>query len=123
MWAQLASTGLGLWLMAAPALLGYGDPAGTSDRIVGPIVASFAWIAVSEITRPLRRVSFLAGGWLLLAPWVLGYDLVPSVNSMVLGLLVIVCARVHGTVSERFGGGWASLWSRGGPRHEPRPPG
>ena len=47
MWPRLVSIALGAWLMAAPALLDYGDPARTSDRIVGPLSA--VWYLVFMI--------------------------------------------------------------------------
>lgn len=123
MWAQLVSVALGLWLMASPAVLGYGDPARAADQIVGPIAASFAAIAISEVTRAVRRVNYLTGAWLLLAPWVLGYGLDgaglgATVNSLTVGLLLVGLATVHGTVTQRFGGGWAAVWSPARPRHD-----
>ena len=109
MWAQLASCLLGVWLMAAPAVLGYGDPARTSDHIVGPLAASFAFVAVWQVTRSLRWANLPLGAWLLVAPWVLGYELVPLLNSSAVGLLLMGLACVRGKVTQRFGGGWASL--------------
>ncbi|MGH7966442.1 MAG: SPW repeat domain-containing protein, partial [Candidatus Binatia bacterium] len=50
MWAQLTNILLGVWLMVAPAVFGYVGTASTNDRIVGPLVASFAMIALSEAT-------------------------------------------------------------------------
>ena len=109
MWAQLANSLLGIWLMAAPAVLGYGDPARMNDRIVGPIAASFAFIAVWEVTRGLRRFNVALGAWLVVAPWMLGYDTVATVNSTAVGPFLIFFAALGGTVGQRFGGGWASL--------------
>lgn len=54
---------LGIWLMAAPALLGYTGAPRTNDYIVGPIVASVAMIALSEVVRPLRWMNFALGLW------------------------------------------------------------
>src|SRR5690606_38633591 len=46
-WARALNTAAGLWLMAAPAVLGHSDTLGASvDRVVGPLVASFAVIAM-----------------------------------------------------------------------------
>lgn len=120
MWAQLSSALLGLWLMAAPAILGYGGPARTSDRIVGPLIVSFALIAAWEVTRPVRRVTLALGLWLLAAPVILGstvgYGIVASANSLVVGLLVVLLSLVRGKVDPgRFGGGWSSLWARRSP--------
>ena len=111
MWARLLNAALGIWLMAAPAVLGYGAPAQTADRIVGPVAASFAIIAISEVTRALRHVNLLLGAWLLLAPWLIGYAVVPTVNSLLVGAAMIALSRVRGPGQEEFGGGWLKLWS------------
>ena len=112
MWAQVINAALGLWLMAAPAVLGYGGAAETNDRIVGPIIAMFAIIAWWEATRPVARWTVPLGAWLCLAPWVLGYAATaPKVQSLVVGLCVIGLALVRGTIKHRYGGGWAALWS------------
>jgi SPW repeat len=110
MWPQIVNAAVGIWLMAAPAVLGYGDPAQTSDRIAGPLAAAFAIIAASEITRPVRWVNLPIGLWLLIVPWVLGFPTVATVNSMIAGVILIVCARLGGGVMGQFGGGWSALW-------------
>lgn len=109
MWARLASLVLGVWLMAAPAVLDYGDPARTSDRIVGPIVASVAFVAVWEVARALRWVNAISALWLLLAPWVLGYGPAAAANSLAVGVLLLTLAAVRGSMRQRFGGGWRAL--------------
>ena len=110
MWAQVTNAALGIWLMIAPAILTYGDPAQNNDRIFGPVIATFAIISWWEATRNVRWANFLPGAWLLLAPWVLGYDATaPVVNSMIVGVLVIGLSLVRGTVEQRYGGGWRSL--------------
>lgn len=111
MWARLLNAALGIWLMAAPAVLGYGGPAANVDRIVGPVAASFAIIAIWEATRPVRHVNLLLGAWLLLAPWVLGYPTTATVNSLVVGAALIALSRVRGKVEDRFGGGWSRVWN------------
>lgn len=110
MWARLINIGIGIWLMAAPAVLGYGGVASNHDRIVGPLLASFACIALWEVTRPLRWVNLLLGGWMLLAPWILGFGPTATVNSLLAGAAVAGLSLVRGTLSHRFGGGWSSLW-------------
>lgn len=111
MWARIVNAALGIWLMASPAVLGYAAPAETNDRIVGPLVATFAIIAISGVTRPLRWVNTAAGAWLLVAPWILGYDTTSTiVNNMLVGVVVIACSLVKGSVEDEFGGGWSSLW-------------
>lgn len=111
---RLANTVLGIWLMAAPAVLGYGDPARTNDRITGPVVATFALIAIWETTRSLRWCNLLAGLWLLAAPFVLGgYSGGALANSLAVGALLIAFSLVRGKITKSYGGGWRAVW-RGG---------
>ena len=51
---QIVVCALGLWLTAAPAVAGFGEPAQALCRIVGPILASLGAIAAFDLTRPLR---------------------------------------------------------------------
>lgn len=51
---QVVVSALGLWLIIAPAAIGFGDPARSLGRIAGPIIASTACVAASDIGRPLR---------------------------------------------------------------------
>lgn len=46
MWPRLANVAVGIWLMAAPAVLAYGDKAAINDRIVGPVAITFATTAI-----------------------------------------------------------------------------
>ena len=76
--------------MIAPDLFGYSKTAADNDHIVGPVIAMFAIIALWEATRNLRWALIPLGGWLLLAPWILGYDSsLAIVNDMLVGALVI----------------------------------
>jgi hypothetical protein len=111
MWFQIVNTLVGVWLMAAPSILGYADPARTNDRIVGPLVVSFAFVAIWEVTRGLRWVNLAFGVWLVVVPWLLGYDRVAAMNSVIGGVVVAFHATRGGAVSTRFGGGWSSLLS------------
>src|SRR5687767_1665798 len=72
-WAQVAATAVAMWLMAAPAALDYTGAAATSDRVVGPIAASVACMAIWPVLRSLRWVNVVLGAWLVAAPWLLGY--------------------------------------------------
>ena len=96
--------------MASPAVLDYADPARANDRIIGPIVASMAIVAIWEIARPLRWVNIILGAWLLIAPWLLGYLPHPRWNSLAVGALVLASSLVKGPRTRQIGGGWSSLW-------------
>jgi SPW repeat len=112
MWARLGSMAIGIWLMAAPAALGYGDPARTINRILGPLAASAAIVALSEVTREVRWLEAAVGLVLLVSPWLLGYPVTPAVHSLAAGGFLIGLGATRGSVSQRFGGGWSSLLRR-----------
>ena len=107
---RLLNVALGVWLVFAPAVLAYGKPAAGNDRIVGPLIAASACVAIWQVTRGVRWLNVPLGGWLLLAPWLLGYSTVPTINSLAVGLAVIVSALVRGPARHQLGGGWAALW-------------
>lgn len=107
---QLAVFALGVWLMFAPAVLGYtGSAAATSDRLAGPAIAAVAFVAASAITRSLRWLNAPAALWLLVGPWVLGYPTAAAVNSVVVGVLVGLLTPLGKPDPGRFGGGWSVL--------------
>ncbi len=117
MWAQVLNAALGIWLMVAPAVLGYGEPGSVNDRILGPVAATFAVIAWWEATRPVRWVNLPIGLWLVLAPWILGYDETAAIiNSIAVGLVMTACAAVKGTIEKRYGGGWSAVFRPGSQR-------
>jgi hypothetical protein len=102
----------GIWLMMSPAVLEYADPGRANDRIIGPIVASLATIALWEVCRPLRWVNVVFGGWLLVVPWLLAYPPSGHWNSLATGAVVLGLSLVKGKRTHEFGGGWSSLWKR-----------
>ncbi|MFN8556434.1 MAG: hypothetical protein U0531_03480 [Dehalococcoidia bacterium] len=104
------SAGLGLWLMAAPAVLDYGARARTNDRIVGPLVAAFAVVATWEVMRGLRRVESALGLWLLVGPWLLRFPLDRALMDLAVGALLVMLASRGGRLTGQFGGGWRALW-------------
>ena len=123
MLGQLLVAVCGLWLMTAPDLLGYGEPARMNDYIVGPLVVSFAVIAIAETT---RWSNVALGMWLLLAPLFLRYDRTMAIQSVLVGIVIAGCSIVKAPVHERLGGGWVALWNpslRNGPedRYPSRP--
>lgn len=102
---------LGIWLMAAPGVFNLSKTISDNDRIVGPVAATFAIIAIWECTRNVRWLNLPLGVWLLLAPWILNYgNSVATVNDMATGALIIALCFVKPKREQRFGGGWAMLF-------------
>ncbi|MGH2588398.1 MAG: SPW repeat domain-containing protein [Dehalococcoidia bacterium] len=120
MWTQIAGAGLGIWLMAAPAVLGYGGFAADNGHVIGPLAASFATVAIWQVTRPVRWANLPLGAWLILAPWLFNYERDALINSLVVGLLLMLLASMRSNVDpKRLGGGWSVLWARGDRAYEP----
>jgi hypothetical protein len=109
---QLANLVLGLWTTASPSVFRYGPPASHSEHIVGPLVASFACIALWEATRSVRWVNLPLGLWLTAAPWLLGVPVAGCVSGTATGIAIAGAACLGGGVRRQFGGGWAALWRR-----------
>lgn len=112
MWTHIVNAVLGIWVMAAPAVLGFvGTPIETAHYIIGPIIVSFAVIAWWEETRPAGRVNVLTGLALVVVPFLIGAGMAATVNSVLVGSVVMVLAfRLSDYHPEKFGGGWSVLW-------------
>lgn len=109
-WARWISVALGVWLMVAPAVFEYTGQARAIHRLVGPVVASFAFVAVWEHMRALRWANLPLGAGLLVLPWPLGFGPPATINSLIVGLGLVALALVRGPIEGRFGGGWTVIW-------------
>lgn len=107
-WPSGVNVLAGIWLILAPAVLGYTglDQAVWNDRVVG--VAVFI-LAMARIAAPVRFeviswINFVLGAWLVVAPFLLAYTVVgdpagatgsPSAavaNDIIVGILIIAMA-------------------------------
>lgn len=111
-WRMIGAS-CGIWLMVAPHYIEMDRFCSNHDRIVGPLIALFAIMAITQATRPLRFGVLALGAWLLIAPFVLGYwDSEPLArnNDMIVAVICISVSLVRGKITEQFGGGWRVLW-------------
>ena len=104
--------------MASPAVLGFEPSEATSSYIVGPLVISFSITAIWEVNRSARLLNIPAGLWLALSPLFLDLGDAALYNSVAGGLAIVVFSVPKGKIEGRYGGGWASLFSRK-PVHDP----
>ena len=110
--ARIASVVLALWLIVSPDALGFGDPARTATRVIGPIALLFAVLAIRDVTCPARWANIATGVALLFVPWLLRYGAwTPILNSLIAGVLLIGFAQVHGKARHAVGGGWSALFA------------
>lgn len=99
--------------MAAPSVLQFGGGAKTNSVVCGALSTSFAIMAIWEITRALRWINLSIGGWLVIAPWVFGFQGMEIIVSTIVGLIMMAMSLIRGTIKNRTGGGWTSLLGRG----------
>ncbi len=114
MWAHGLNALLGIWLMAAPALLAYGPPAATSDRVAGPLLATVSIVAMAQCTRAVRRAAWPIALWLVASPWVLGdYGAAATASSVAVGVAAGLLSLIRGRITREFDGGWGALLRAG----------
>jgi uncharacterized membrane protein len=103
-WTLLLSTVLGVWLMAAPAVLGVTSGAADSDHLAGALVVTWAVIAFGQVARPARLLNVPMGLWIALAPWVLsGATDVSRWADLAVGALLVALSIRRGRIDEQFG--------------------
>jgi hypothetical protein len=110
---QWITVAVGLWLMAAPAVVGYGGLASRQARLIGPLVAAIAWIASSEVTRAVRWLNLPIGLALVLLSLGPGYSRAASIVAAVSGTVVVLVLLRRHQVKSRMGGGWRAIWRAG----------
>jgi hypothetical protein len=111
---KILSALLGLWLMTAPSVFSFNKTVADNNHIIGPVIASFAIISFSPCTSAVRKFNILLATWLLLAPWILGYENSSAiVNDTATGVLVLLLSLTKVKIKKRFGGGWTGIWKSG----------
>ena len=107
-WNLAITAALGVWLMAAPALLGATGFAANNNYLAGALIVTWSVMAFGEIARPVRLLNIPLGTWLLLAPWLLegATGLVVERRRERTCAIVTLSVR-RGPIEERFG-----AWNR-----------
>lgn len=100
----LASTAIGIWLMAIPDVLGLTGAASDSNHLVGSVIVVVAVIAMAEVARAGRYLNVALGLWVVVSPFVLGTASGSmTVTNVVVGLALIALSVRRGPVKERYG--------------------
>ena len=103
-WALVASTAIGLALMAAPDVVGAGKPFSSSLQLTGALVVTTSVIAWAEVARATRVLNALAGAWLVLSVFLLQGGSDPlRVFVAVAGLALAALAVPRGPIVETYG--------------------
>lgn len=104
----LVSTALGVWQMAAPAVLRIDGAAADSNHLTGALVVTWSVIAFGEIARPVRLLNIPIAIWIATAPWLLPER--PDASQwadLVVGVLLVALSIPRGRIDGSF-----ASWNR-----------
>lgn len=103
-WNLFLMVAVGIWVMAAPGVLGYAGTMADNSHLVGALIVTFAIISMSEVARPLRFLHILFGLWLMAAPWILGTEQNIIIWNGVLSGVVLIPLTFHrGKIEDQRG--------------------
>lgn len=110
-WSSDTNIAAGLWLLAAPFVLGYSavGAAVSNAIIVGLVVLGLAWYRTANPARALSAswTNAVLGGWLIVAPFVLGYSATAAAvtNDIIVGLVVLTLGAVSAIAGNKLSAG------------------
>ncbi|MFD2514411.1 vitamin K epoxide reductase family protein [Pontibacter locisalis] len=104
-WNLALIMAVGIWVMLAPAILGYTGSIADSNHVAGALIITFAVIAMSEVARPVRFIHILFGLWLIAAPWVMGNNNNDAAmwNGIASGIALIALSFPKGKIEDERG--------------------
>jgi uncharacterized membrane protein YfcA len=107
---QLVVVALGIWMMAAPAVVPMSRFGADILRVVGPLVATFAACAAAEHLRALRWWNLPLAIALLLGVVFGAFDGAAATIAVVTtAIAVALLSMRRGRIEHRYGGGWRAL--------------
>jgi hypothetical protein len=110
-WQDVASLVMGVWLVLSPFALGFAGAAVWITIVLGLFVVLFAVEGFVIPSYLEEWGELLLGLALLAAPWTIGYESVTAtVNSMLLGILVILFGAWELTSDRHFITWWHDRW-------------
>ncbi len=113
MWAKIVSVLLGFWLIISPTVTGMAKAGNNNNFIIGPLVITFSVIALWQINRNVIKANYVVAGWLFIAPIFIEYDsTIGLISNIIAAMAIILLAWLPSPVSQSYGGGWTSLWSK-----------
>jgi hypothetical protein len=109
-WNLVVVAGLGVWIMAAPAVFQTQGLAADINYVLGAVAWVMAVIALAEVIRVARLVNILAAIALMILPWLLldgggsgGTVILSGLNNLVVGAVIIVLSIPLGKIKNTYG--------------------
>jgi nucleoside-diphosphate-sugar epimerase/uncharacterized membrane protein len=106
-WTLVASTGIGVFLLCTPLVLGTEPLLYFSDHIAGCLVIVIAVTAWAEVARAVRLLNIPLGLWIALSPFMLeGGNTAAYAVNLGLGFALFALSLPRGQRSDEHYGGW-----------------
>lgn len=102
-WNLVAITGIGIWVMASPEVLGYDGTIADNNQFSGAIIVSLAIISMSAVARSLRFIHLLLGLWLAIAPLLFAAPAAAVWNGIVAGVMLMLLSFPKGKMEGSRG--------------------
>lgn len=103
-WNLYLTIPIGVWVMAAPAVMNFPKHIADNYHLVGALIVAFAIIAMSEVARVLRFINALFGVWIIISPWVFGATENSIIwMSVITGLVLIGLSFPKGIIEDKRG--------------------
>jgi len=103
-WNLVVVSGLGLWLLASPAVFQTQGLAADINYVLGAAVWVVAIIAFAEVARAIRFANIVLAIVLMVLPWLLGGGtMTHSLNNLLVAALIIVLSIPPGKIKNTYG--------------------
>ena len=112
MWAQVINIIMGLIVMAAPDVWHFNSFASNHNHIVGPLIITFASVALWEVNRTVRLFNIVIGFWLIFSPLFLTFSATGQNINIFAGIIIVALSIFKGKIKNNYGGGWRSLMQK-----------
>lgn len=116
MWTQIINAIIGFWLVISTAFIPMNEHAADNNAIVGPLVMTFAVVALWEINRNVAKANVVVVAWLVLSMFILNYESTAAiVSNSVSALVIVILSLIPRKPGNQYGGGWSSLFESNPP--------
>lgn len=121
MWAAITNIIIGLLLILAPPVFSLDKSVADHFYIIGPVVITFAFVALWEVNGAACYFNIPAGLWLVAAPFLFNFP-TGTWLAITSGMLIVLLSFFRKKVKGNYGGGWRSLMQEHPAHMQEKPP-
>ena len=108
-WTLVASSALGLWVIASPAVLGWAGRLASVNQVLGAVALTIAVIVMAEVIRAGRFLNGFVGLMIAFA-WVIAENASAAMiaHNLIAGFALLILSLPRGLVREKYGS-WQTM--------------